>query len=223
MFDPSRLPPERPVREPILRVPPATLLLAFAIVAAFIVVHFVLSAEQEEAVLARFGFLPLRFEAWLAGLEAPGPALWPLATHLFLHIDSFHLLTNVLLLFAVATPVERRLGWPALLGLFFVCGIAGALTHLWLAGDAEATLIGASASVFGLFAAALVLAPPRAPNRMRLLPVIVVLMVVNVAIGLASNAGLVGGYEIGWQAHAGGFAMGLLAAWPFRRRAQRYP
>lgn len=227
MFDPSRLEPERKVREPIFRVPPATLILALVLIAIFLVMRFALSPAEQDDIYLSFGFIPAIFLAWLDGQAPAGPALWPLVTHMFLHIDGFHLITNVGFLLAFASPVERRLGWLAFLVFFLVCGVAGALTQVWVTIDPatrEAVLVGASGGIFGLVGAALLLTPAgHGRRRGSLLPIMVALMALNVAIGLASEAGLFGEYLIGWQAHAGGFVTGLLIAWPLRRRLQRYP
>jgi len=223
MFDPSRLEPEGNVRQPILRVPPATLTLALLLIAAFVAMRLLLTPEEENVLFARYGFQPAAFLAWLHGEGQPGPALWPLPTHLVLHYDALHLITNVGFLLAFASPVERRVGWAWLLVLFLLCGFAGAMAQVWLTFDAaerETVLIGASGGIFGLVGAALLLGPPRL-GRVSLVRVAVILMVLNVAIGLASEAGYFGGYLIGWQAHAGGFVMGLLLAWPLRARARR--
>lgn len=227
MFDPSRLDhSDRKTQEPIFRVPPLTLTLALVLIAIFLVMRFVLSPSEQEEIFLRFGFIPAIFLAWLDGQAPAGPALWPLLSHLFLHLDGFHLLTNVGFLLAFASPVERQIGWLGFLAMFLVCGVAGALTQVWVTIDPatrEAVLIGASGGIFGLVGAALLLAPFGYRRRGSLLRIVVALMVLNVAIGLASEAGLFGDYLIGWQAHAGGFIMGLLLAWPLRRRLQHYP
>lgn len=226
MYDPSRFEPRRPGREPIFHVPPATMILAVVLVGIFLVTHLVLSVEQEDAIFGEFGFLPLAFLAWLDGTPIPADqALLPLITHQFLHFDALHITLNVGMLLAVASPVERRVGWLAFLAIFLTCGVAGAIAQTYLAIDPEtrnAVLIGASGSIFGLTAVALLVQPPTA-RQFALTRMIVVLMAVNVAIGLASEVGLFGDYMIGWQAHAGGFLMGLLIGWPLRRRMQRYP
>lgn len=218
MFDPSRMEPAPRRREPIFRIPPATLVLALVLVAVYLLLRL-LSEGEETALLLRFGFQPDLFLAALEGRAPLAPAAWPLATHLLLHYDGLHLVTNVGFLLAFASVVERRLGWPAFLAIFLACGVVGALFQTWLVFDEAsraALLVGASGGIFGLMGVALLLGaggPRMAAGR-----VIVVLMVLNVAIGLASEFGLVGGYLIGWQAHAGGFLLGLLIGWLLRRR-----
>lgn len=222
MFDPSRLQPDREVRQPILRVPRVTMTLALSFVAVFLAMRLLFTPEFSEELLLRFGFLPTVFHAWLAGEAPAGPALWPLLTHTFLHYDAFHLLTNAGFMLAFGSPVERQVGGILTLLLFLLCAVAGAVAQAFLTFDPveqQSLLIGASGGIFGLLGAALLLGPGRL-GRVSLLRIAIILMVVNLVIGLASEAGWFGGYVIGWQAHAGGFLMGLLLAWPLRARAR---
>ncbi len=210
MFDPSRLEPEGPARQPIFRVPPATLGLAVTLIAVFLILRVVDPAEQDW-ILLTFGFQPDLFLQALQGRGEMGPALWPLATHLLLHFDGLHLIVNVGFLLAFASVVERRAGAPLFLLFFLLCGIAGALAQVWVVFDVAARanlLIGASGGIYGLMGIAIFAGGDLL--RARAGRLILVLMGLNFAIGLMSEAGLVGGYLIGWQAHAGGFLLGLL-------------
>lgn len=220
MFDPSRGPPAPARREPILKAPPVTVGLALLLA----IIHLALSLlpdRQLDEILLTFAFQPNLFRAALEGQAPLAPALWPLATHLFLHLDPLHLITNCGFLLAFASPVERRYGWPAFLAIFLACGAVGALAQVWIVFDAasrDAILLGASGGIFGLMGVTLLLGPQVLGRRMRLGPIIVVLMAINVGIGLLSEVGLVGGYLIGWQAHAGGFLAGLAIGWLASRR-----
>lgn len=211
MFDPNNLPPGHPQRrEPILKAPPATIALA----GVLILVHLILAIlpeQQSDAILIDYGFQPLAFLAALDGQGPLGPTLLPFLTHLFLHADPLHLITNCGFLLAFASPVERRFGWLAFLAIFFVSGIVGALfqTFLVLSQGPAPLLIGASGGIFGLMGTTLMLGPAVLGRRLQLGPIILVLMGINVGIGLLSEVGLVGGYLIGWQAHLGGFLTGL--------------
>jgi membrane associated rhomboid family serine protease len=200
-----------------------TLALTLLLGGIYMAMQLVFTPEFSETLLLRFGFVPATFFAWLDGSGPAGPALWPLVTHLLLHLDAFHLLTNLGFLLAFGSAVERRSGGLWLLVFFLLCGIAGALGQALLTFDPierDSLLIGASGSIFGLLGAALVLGSARL-GRTRLLRIAIVLMAVNLGIGLASEAGWMGGYLIGWQAHAGGFLAGLLLAWPLRAREAR--
>ncbi len=213
MFDPNNLPVGHPQRrEPILKAPPATLALA----GVLILIHLLLAVLPEadgDWILLTFGFQPLAFLAAFEGQGDLGATAWPLVTHLFLHLDVLHLVTNCGFLLAFASPVERRFGWLAFLAIFLICGIVGALFQVWLVLGPEGPaplLIGASGGIFGLMGTTLMLGPMVLGRRLALGRIILVLMGINLAIGLLSEVGLVGDYRIGWQAHAGGFLTGLL-------------
>lgn len=221
MFDPSRLEPEGPHRQPIFRVPPATLFLAVALIVVFLLLRLLPDADVEW-LLFTFGFQPDYFLWALQGRGEAAPAVWPLATHLLLHYDALHLIVNCGFLLAFASVVERRFGWLVFLLLFLLCGAAGALAQVWLvfdAADRASLLIGASGGIFGLMGVAILAGGSFLRERAG--RVILVLMGINVAVGLMSEAGLVGGYLIGWQAHAGGFLAGLAVGWLLSRRGDR--
>lgn len=206
---------------PAFNVPPATLGLAAILIAVFAALWLVPEALMQ-AIVFDYGFVPLRFFLAFDG-EAPlAGAVLPLVTYMFIHVDAVHLAVNVGFLVAFGSPVERRYGRLALAAVFLASGIVGALFELIpLMPSAEqiAPSIGASGGIFGLMGVALAagLSDPR--FRLRTGPIIIGLFMLNVVIGLLSEAGLTAGYRIGWQAHAGGFILGLLIGWALRRRA----
>ncbi len=100
-----------------------------------------------------FGFAPLLV------LRHP----WSAVTYAFLHGSFLHLLFNMIALFMFGPPVEDRLGSARFVRLYFVSLLGGAalsFAFLPLAGDA--TIIGASAAIFGVMLA-FVLEWPDAP------------------------------------------------------------
>lgn len=226
MFDERNLPPGHPRRrEPILKAPPVTIALALVLAVIHLALSF-LPDRQVDEILLTFAFQPNLFLAALDGQAPLAPALWPMVTHLFLHLDPLHLITNCGFLLAFASPVERRYGWGVFLAVFLLTGIAGALAQVWIVFDPaarDAILVGASGGIFGLMGVTLMLGPQVLGRRLRLAPIIVALMAINVGVGLLSELGLVGGYLIGWQAHAGGFLAGLAIGWWAGRRDRAAP
>jgi membrane associated rhomboid family serine protease len=208
---------------PAFNVPPATLGLAAILIAVFAALRL----APETVLMATvfdYGFVPLRFLLAFDG-EAPlGAAVLPLVTYMFIHVDTLHLVMNVGFLVAFGSPVERRYGWMAFAAVFLASGIVGGLFELiplTLPAERIAPSIGASGGIFGLMGVALAagLSDPR--FRLRTGRIIVGLFVVNIVIGLLSEAGLTGDYRIGWLAHAGGFIVGLAIGWVLRRRGLR--
>lgn len=217
---------QREDNPPAFNVPPATLALAGVLIAVFALLLLL----PERIVEAINWHLSFNAELLLRALDGHGPvgrAALRLVSHMFLHFDAMHLAVNVGFLVAFASVVERRLGKLAFLTLFLASGIAGALCETWFFTD-PATLhipmVGASGGIMGLMAVALLIetmSVGRGRRRPALLRVMIALVGLNVVIGLMSEAGLTGPYLIGWRAHLGGFALGLIVGWVLRRRARR--
>lgn len=148
--------------------------------------------------------------------------IWELLTFQFLHADFGHVLFNSIGIYFFGPFVERYWGTRHFLTYYLVCGAAGALfyTLLWLVGlipQPDIPLVGASAGVFGFFAAVYVIAPAM---RVQLLFPPVSLTMKQLAIALAAIAvgtivlgyvfpasGLNNGGEAG---HLGGAIAGLI-------------
>lgn len=218
---------------PAFNVPSATLILAAVLVAVFVLQLF-LPAAKVYRLDEALSFNAARLADALHGRASLAAVLPTLVSHLFLHADELHLGVNVGFLIAFASPVERRLGAGGFLALFLASGVAGALAEAWFFPDSASfgvPMIGASGGVMGLMATALLVGipVPRRPGRpvdpelvrrMRVAVrrILIALVALNVAIGLLSELGLTGPYLIGWRAHLGGFAVGLLVGWLLRPR-----
>ncbi|MHB2168224.1 rhomboid family intramembrane serine protease [Alsobacter sp. R-9] len=160
---------------------------------------------------------------------------WTLATYALLHGSWAHVLLNSVWLLAFGSAVARRFGAVRFLVLMVLCAVGGALGHLATHLTDVVPMVGASASVSGAMAAALRFAfQPGAPlgiyrldehtaYRLPALPLrdvlaerraatfVIVWFVLNMASGLAApGLGMVDS-AIAWQAHVGGFIVGLLA------------
>jgi membrane associated rhomboid family serine protease len=173
-----------------------------------------------------------------------GAKIWTLLTYAFLHGGWTHVGLNVIWLAAFGPPVARRIGSARFLLLFAATAVAGALVH-WAFNWLDFTpLIGASAGVSGLMAAAtrFVFQPgaplsgaayspdaprddfPAAPplrlllRERRVLTFLAVWFIANFIFGAgAQTFGLSEG-PVAWLAHVGGFALGFLAFPLFDRR-----
>ncbi|WEV42007.1 rhomboid family intramembrane serine protease [Bifidobacterium sp. ESL0682] len=155
------------------------------------------------------------------GSFIPGQALlkpWTWLTSMFMHDPNvLHVLGNMLTLVAIGPYLERLLGHWCFLAVYMLCGLGAAdgmivssyFTHDWATGG-----YGASGALFGLFAV-LLLVFRRTHADIRAM---VVCIVINFAMPLFIP-------HVAWQAHVGGFIIGLLVAWllldgirPLRRR-----
>lgn len=216
-------------REPIFNAPAVVV----AVLGAFLAVHLVRSVVSQwtnERLLQLLAFDPARMAAS------------QFVTHVFMHGDLTHLLINSAWFLAFATPVARRVGTVRFLAFFFLCGVGGALLYLAFSYQEfnPARMIGASGAISGLMGASLrfLFGPlsrndvealagdgERAPllglaaslSDRRILFAIAAWTLLNV--GLAWAAPYVPGeHNIAWEAHLGGFFMGLLTFGLFDRK-----
>ncbi len=160
---------------------------------------------------------------------------WTFLSYAFLHGSWPHVLLNCVWLTAFGTAVARRFGPMRFLLLMALAAIGGAAVHVASQPGDVLPMVGASASVSGAMAAAMRFAfQPGAPlgiyrldertayllpalplrdglAERRAMTFVVVWFVLNLASGLlAPELGLVDS-AIAWQAHVGGFLVGLLA------------
>ena len=172
--DPGK-PLERPKEgrrgPPLINLPPVVLVL----IGLLLALHgaLVLGGEHWQIwAVAVFAFNPARFGTepfW----QIPGSRWWSMLTYGFLHADWMHVGFNCLWLAVFSKPVAMRLGTPRYLALVAVSVIAGALAALAMHWGQNYAMVGISAGVSGLLAAAIPLM--YAPNA---------------AIGLGSDIGM---------------------------------
>jgi len=224
-------------RQPFFRAPAVVLLLIGALVAAHAARSLVSPAQSLEWI-NRFAFIPARYSAAFLSQHGIDPGSLfdrglPFLSYMALHNDFTHLAINCLWLLAFGPIVARRFGTPLFLLFFVLCGAAGAAAHLAFNWGSPEPVIGASAAISGLMAAGIRLLPTERPpwasagppGEAALLPLwsrqILLFSLVWVAINIVSGIiGLGMGGEAGliaWQAHLGGFAVGLLLSGPFDR------
>lgn len=197
--------------EPILRIPPATGWLIAINVAIHIARGF-LPAAQDDVVVERLAFNP----AYLTHYSDAN-SIASLVTYQFLHGGWDHLIINMVSLLAFGAGIERPLGKARFLFLYLLCGIAGALFETAITPNVNDFLVGASASISGLFGALMLLwgLHRRGKRPMGIVPMIllwIALFTVTGVIGLGSN-----GVPVAWLAHIGGFIAGVLLIRPLAR------
>jgi membrane associated rhomboid family serine protease len=219
-------------REPIFNVPRVVVVL----LGAFAVVHLVrylLPEEQTAWLTVALAFIPAR----LTGLasELPGgdiAGVTQFVTHLFVHGDLTHLVINSAWLLAFGSSVARRTGAARFLVFFILCGIAGALVYVAFSRNALSMMVGASGAISGLMGAAFRflfqalrdgdtegLAGERRHSPLmslgatltdrRVMLAVAGWTLINLLMAWGAS-GLLDGANIAWEAHLGGFYMGLL-------------
>jgi len=152
-----------------------------------------------------------------AGTAIYGLQLWRFITFQFLHANLQHLFFNMLGLYFFGQMIESYLGRRRFLIFYLICGVAGGLAYLalWklhvLVGSAWVPLVGASAGIFGILAAAARVAPrttvmmafPPMPIELRTWAMVLLGIAAGTIIFAGANAG-------GEAAHLGGAIAGYL-------------
>ncbi len=125
-------------------------------------------------------------------------AYWQLVTSMFLHVQLWHIIGNMLALYVLGPQIEAALGRTRFLALYFVSGLAGSAVVYWFSNEYGVTL-GASGAIFGLFGALAVIIVKVGGD----LRSIAGLLLINILITVAVP-------NISWQGHLGGFLGGVL-------------
>jgi membrane associated rhomboid family serine protease len=215
----------------MLRAPASVLWLIAVLVAAHLA-RISLGSFRADMLIDQYAFVPARYLV-AAHLFDPS-TLWhhlaPFVTYIFLHAGFVHLGLNCLWLLVLGPVVARRFGIFLFVAFFLICGIAGAAAVLALDWGSMVAVIGASGAISGLMGAAIRMMPvngpfgPMQPTRLAPLFSRQVLMftatwiAINLVMGLTSfGASLAGGGAIAWQAHVGGYLVGLVLAGLFDR------
>ena len=140
--------------------------------------------------------------------------VWRFITFQFLHAGPEHLLFNMIALYFFGPLIEGYLGRVRYLAFYLICGMAGPISLLVLAGlhilatNMNTPLIGASAGIFGILIAAAQVAPDSTvliwgvlPAKLRTVAWVLLGVAVYTVVSNSNNAG-------GEAAHLGGAAAG---------------
>ncbi|MFN4243389.1 MAG: rhomboid family intramembrane serine protease [Tepidisphaerales bacterium] len=198
-----------------------------------------LSPPELERVFYLLGVVPVRYTQpeWWAWAGLP-QSYWPLVTSMFLHGGWAHIIMNMWALWLFGDNVECRMGPARFLLFYLLCGVAAAVTHIYLNPSSTVPAVGASGAIAGVMGAYLLMFPRS--QIIVLLPVLFIpfffvvpavlylgmwflLQLFSGTLSLAAP-GNVGG--IAWWAHVGGFVAGMLTFWAFlppRRRRPKLP
>ena len=104
------------------------------------VVVFLVTMVDQEFFFRWFAFTPSRV------FSQP----WGALTYMFLHANLMHLLVNMMVLFFFGPPLESRWGSTEFIKFYLVCGLGGVgLSFVF----ASASIVGASAAIYGLMLA----------------------------------------------------------------------
>jgi membrane associated rhomboid family serine protease len=230
----------RAAREPVFNAPLIVVLLAASFVLVHLALTNLDTVTRQwwtvalGVLPARFGTLYSQIPG------EPYAIVTSFLSHAFVHGDWLHLAINTGIFLAIGTALARRMGALRFLALFAVSAIAGvavylAVTVLFRDLNAVAVLVGASGAVSGLFAAMIRCLPGAnailsrglardLSEAMTVAPrlsiaaafqdpsarsMIMGWLVLNALMGVFGWV-LADGATIAWDAHLGGFLVGLL-------------
>ncbi len=205
------------------------------IVASVLVFLYELSLDSID--INRFfldwGVIPVQLVDWLespSGVEEPVT----IATAMFIHGGWLHLIGNMLFLWVFGDNVEDAMGHGRYLLFYLLAGVGAVALQVFVDPDSRIPMIGASGAIAGVLGAYLVLYP-RATVSVLIpwlwflgtFPVPAAFLIVfwfllqllNGVADLGAASGVTQG--IAFWAHVGGFIVGLLLVWVFRRRRPR--
>jgi uncharacterized protein len=140
---------------------------------------------------------------------------WTLLTSMFLHVNVWHILSNMLALFFFGRIVYKLMGGWRFIAIYLVGGIVGNLLYLWI-GPQNSLAFGASGAVYAVAGALVVLMPTLKVSLYGVIPLPLWAFVI-LFLGVLSLPPFAGA-SIAWQAHLGGLAIGLAGGFIFKRQ-----
>lgn len=253
-------PAPRPAREPIFHIPAPVTASILALVAVHALRSWLLDASVDYELLIELAVIPARWTAAFGGYSADeivaalrgvgdetralqieiaryvlaqgNAKVWTALTYAALHGSWPHVLMNGIWLAAFGTPVARRFGALRYVLLLGATAAGGAVAHALVHPFSALPMIGASAAVSGMMAAAawFMFAPrtwllegrPAEPHERprehladlvrnrRVVTFLVVWLATNWLSAILAQPLGVTNASIAWEAHVGGFLVGLL-------------
>ena len=141
-------------------------------------------------------------------------------TSLFLHGSVGHVLFNMWFLWLFGNNVEEAYGRIRYLFLYFLGGVAATAAFVFMNPESTVPLVGASGAIAAVLGAYAVLFPGHRVLSLVGWFVIPVPAALFLGFWFLAQFGL-GGTNVAWEAHAGGFIFGLIVTLPFRKSMLR--
>ena len=133
-------------------------------------------------------------------------AFWTLITALFIHVNLLHLIGNMVFLYVFGNAVESSAGGKMTMTVFLVGGVGSFLVGTYFYGY-DCVMVGASAAIFALAAAAMLMKPLKSSLLFFFMPLGLV-AILFFSFNLLAVYFSVGG-NVGYVAHVAGFLIGI--------------
>lgn len=207
---------------------PVTVVLMIVITVVYVVQQFCASSQ-----------IPFGYYFALSNEGLRHGYVWQLLTFQFLHAGLGHLVSNLIGLWFMGRFIEERLGKPSFLRCYFLSGVAGGLlqfglTWIFPSHFVDVPVVGASAGIFGLFAAFATLEPYGQVMLFFLIPVRASYLLIGSIVVTLYFVIRPSGGNMAHAAHLGGILFGIAyikwgmesaPAWndwnPLRRKLRR--
>jgi membrane associated rhomboid family serine protease len=223
-MNPDFPPPER---EPMFNLPVIVVYFGILLISIHIVRSLLLSEDANIWTIYLFAFIPARYGELAGQLPLPAAAIWSPLSYALLHGDWTHLAVNILWMTAFGSPLARRIGTMRFVRISVLTALGGALAHFLSYPAAFAPVVGASAIVSGFMGAAARFAfQTKGPGLLNVKgPALsltesftnrkfLIFLLVWFALNFLFGSGAVqiagSGAPVAWQAHIGGFVVGVL-------------
>jgi membrane associated rhomboid family serine protease len=222
-YQENQPPQDRHDRQPIFNLPTIVIVFIVACCLMHAVRIYILTPEQDFAVMVFGAFIPARYTPFTAFDLA---SVTSTISYSLLHGSVSHLLNNCLWLAVFGSPLANTIGTLRFVMFWCVCSIIAAAFHYYGQPTDMAPMIGASGAIAGLMGAAarfgFVMNKQIGASRFNgqfpalksifanrtVLTFLGVFLVTNLLIGSGQFEGL--GVSIAWQAHIGGIIGGFL-------------
>lgn len=210
---PQPPPPEDPAtpkrHQVMLHIPIVKPWITFALIAVNLAIFAIGAALSDGDVLLRDGASNQR-------LVLVDGEYMRLFTSMFLHGGFAHIIMNMYALYIIGGNVEGLFGHARFAWVYFLGGLSGSLASVIFGGPFVFS-VGASGAVFAIFGAEMVYLYQHrkllGANGRRQLQSLVLVAVLNLAVGFLGATSRETGAQIDNWGHIGGFVGGLILAW----------
>lgn len=131
---------------------------------------------------------------------------WTLITALFVHVNLLHLIGNMPFLYVFGNAVESSTGGKTMMAVFFVGGVGSFLIGTYYYGY-DCVMVGASAAIFTLAAAGMLMKPLKSSPLFFFMPLGLVAILFFIFNLFAVHFSI--GGNVGYVAHVTGFLIGI--------------